>query len=83
MKIAPGEGEKDENGKDKAAQSLGRRGGKARAVAIDPARRREIARQAAKARWQRILSTADRLNLMSAVEASGLQQRSRARRARR
>lgn len=52
-KIATGEieDEKDEDGKDKAAQSLGRRGGRARAVAVDPARRRDIAQKAAKARW--------------------------------
>lgn len=53
MRIATGEEEedKDENGKDKAAQSLGRRGGKARAEKMTAARRAEIARKAAKKRW--------------------------------
>jgi hypothetical protein len=41
-----------DDGKDKAAQSLGRRGGKARAKALDTKRRVEIARNAAKARWK-------------------------------
>jgi hypothetical protein len=41
-----------DDGKDKAAQSLGRRGGKARAKALDSKRRIEIARNAAKARWK-------------------------------
>jgi len=43
--------------KDPAAVSLGRRGGlkggKARAASMTPARRREIARKAAAARWQK------------------------------
>jgi hypothetical protein len=38
--------------KDKAAQSLGRRGGKARTEALSPKRRAEIARMAAKSRWK-------------------------------
>ncbi len=41
--------------KNKAAQELGRRGGlkggKARAEKLSPERRKEIAREAAKARW--------------------------------
>lgn len=57
MKIATGEEEeefeKDDDGKDKAAQSLGRRGGKARAEKMPAKRRAEIARVAARARWER------------------------------
>jgi hypothetical protein len=45
-------------GKDAAAVSLGRRGGlkggKARAAKMPPERRAEIARKAAKARWNKI-----------------------------
>jgi len=54
MKIATGEEEedKDEDGKDKAAQSLGRRGGKARAQKLTSKKRQEIARNAARARWK-------------------------------
>lgn len=53
MKIATGEEPEalDEDGKDKAAVSLGRRGGKARAGAMSPDDRQRIARQAASARW--------------------------------
>ena len=40
-----------DDGKDKAAQSLGQRGGKARAEALSPKRRAEIARKAAAKRW--------------------------------
>ncbi len=52
-KIATGEATEDvdENGKDKAAQSLGRRGGKARAESLSKQKRAEIAKKAAKARW--------------------------------
>ena len=52
-KIATGEitEDVDENGKDKAAQSLGRKGGKARAKALTAERRAQIARKAAKKRW--------------------------------
>lgn len=52
-RIATGE-EQDtpiDDGKDKAAQSLGRRGGKARAEKMAPERRAEIAKQAAAKRW--------------------------------
>ena len=46
----------EEQGKDPAAVSLGRRGGlkggKARAAALDPKKRKEIARKAARARWR-------------------------------
>jgi hypothetical protein len=54
VRIAAG-GEQEEfpadDGKDKAAQSLGRRGGKARAAALSAKRRVEIARKAAAKRW--------------------------------
>ena len=47
----------EEQGKDPAAVSLGRRGGlkggKARAASMTPERRAEIARQAAAKRWNR------------------------------
>jgi hypothetical protein len=47
----------EERGKDPAAVSLGRRGGlkggKARADAMTPERRTEVARQAAKKRWSK------------------------------
>jgi hypothetical protein len=54
MRIATGEeqDEKDKDGKDKAAQSLGRRGGKARAKALSPEDRKAIAKRAARARWK-------------------------------
>ena len=54
MRIATGEEEEfpADDGKDKAAQSLGRRGGTARAQALSPRRRKEIAKKAAKARWR-------------------------------
>ena len=54
MKIATGEIEEDvdDDGKDKAAQALGRKGGKARAQVLSPKRRKEIAKKAAKARWK-------------------------------
>ena len=54
MRIATGEEDEalNEDGKDKAAVSLGRRGGEARAVAIPAERRAEIARIAAKKRWK-------------------------------
>ena len=54
-KIATGEIEEDapvDDGKDKAAQSLGRRGGKARAQKMSPERRAEIAKKAAAKRWK-------------------------------
>ena len=41
-----------DDGKDKAAQSLGQRGGWARAKALSPRRRREIAQKAAATRWK-------------------------------
>lgn len=56
MRIATGEEEEEfegqgDDGKDKAAQSLGRRGGKARAEKLTPEERAEIARKAAAKRW--------------------------------
>lgn len=42
-----------EDGKDKAAQALGRNGGVARAASLTPERRAEIARAAAAKRWSR------------------------------
>jgi hypothetical protein len=53
-RIATGEEEENfpaDDGKDKAAQSLGQRGGKARAAALSKKRRSEIARKAAAQRW--------------------------------
>ena len=54
-KILTGEAEEDmaDSGKDKAAQSLGRRGGAARRDKLSPERRVEIARKAAAKRWDR------------------------------
>lgn len=40
-------------GKDKAAQSLGRRGGEARAKALSPKDRSRIAKRAAQKRWHK------------------------------
>jgi hypothetical protein len=52
-KIATGEVEEDmgDSDKDKAAQSLGRKGGAARREKLSPERRSEIARKAAAKRW--------------------------------
>ena len=56
MKIATGEiketGDTDD-GKSKAAVELGRKGGRARAKSIKKARRVEIAKKGAAARWKR------------------------------
>lgn len=54
-RIATGEeaDEKTEDGKDKAAVSLGRRGGKARAKAMTMEQRVAIAKKAAAKRWVR------------------------------
>ena len=51
--IATGEAEEDieDDGKDKAAQELGRKGGKARAAKLTAEQRSEIAKKAAKKRW--------------------------------
>lgn len=55
-KIATGEEEEEEttdDGKDAAAVSLGRRGGKARAKNLTAAQRAEIASAGAAARWKK------------------------------
>lgn len=54
MQIATGEAQEEyvtDDGKDPAAKALGAKGGKARAEAMTPARRAEIARKAAAKRW--------------------------------
>lgn len=51
-KIATGEIE-DERELSSAAAELGRKGGKKRAATMEPGRRVEIARKAARARWER------------------------------
>lgn len=43
----------EEEGKDPAAVALGKKGGKARADAMTPERRAEIAKRAAEGRWKR------------------------------
>jgi hypothetical protein len=43
----------EEQGKDPAAATLGRRGGKARAARLSGSKRKEIAKRAADARWKR------------------------------
>ena len=55
-RIATGEEEEDygpDDGKDPAAQSLGKRGGAARAKALTAEQRSEIAKKAAATRWSR------------------------------
>jgi len=54
-KIATGEATDapEDDGKDKAAQEIGRKGGKARAASMTPERRAEIARKAAQKRWSK------------------------------
>lgn len=54
-RIATGEEEDDltEDGKDKAAVSLGRKGGKARAEKMSAAERSSIAKKAATKRWSK------------------------------
>lgn len=53
MRIATGEVEDatPDDGKDKAAQAMGRKGGAARAASMTPEQRAEIAKKAAKTRW--------------------------------
>jgi hypothetical protein len=46
-----------DDGKDKAAQSLGRKGGAARRDKLTPERRSEIARKASAARWKKALKS--------------------------
>jgi hypothetical protein len=53
MRIATGEETEELDKAKTAAAELGSRGGKARAASMTPARRREIARKAAAARWQK------------------------------
>ena len=55
MEIATGQAEEEyeDDGKDKAAQALGRKGGKARASNLSKGRRSEIARNAAAVRWSK------------------------------
>jgi hypothetical protein len=52
MRIATGQ-EEETAPKETDAQSMGRKGGAARAVKMAPERRAEIARKAATARWKR------------------------------
>lgn len=54
-RIVTGEDTDDvpDDGKDKAAQALGKKGGAARAKSISPERRAEIAREAARKRWSK------------------------------
>ena len=55
MRIATGKERDDfpaDDGKDKAAQSLGQRGGRARAKSLTKEQRTAIARKAARARWR-------------------------------
>ena len=53
MRVLTGEADDGapDDGKDKCAQALGRKGGAARAATMTPERRAEIARQAAAKRW--------------------------------
>lgn len=55
MKIATGEEEEelDEDGKDKAARAMGKKGGKARAEKLTAEQRSEIAKKAAASRWKK------------------------------
>jgi len=55
MRVLTGEADDaaPDDGKDKAAQSMGRKGGAARAASMTPERRAEIARKAAAKRWGR------------------------------
>lgn len=56
MRIATGDEEEefeDKPAKDEAAAAMGKKGGTARAKAMTPERRAEIARRAAKTRWKK------------------------------
>lgn len=55
MRIATGEEDEalTDEGKDKAAVSLGQRGGRARAESLSKKRRAEIATMAAEKRWKK------------------------------
>jgi hypothetical protein len=55
MKIATGEETETlpaDDGKDPAAKALGKKGGAARAAKMTPERRAEIAKRAARKRWE-------------------------------
>jgi len=54
-KIATGEVDDvaPDDGKDKAAQAMGKKGGAARAASMTPERRAEIAKAAAAKRWKK------------------------------
>jgi phage gp16-like protein len=52
-KIATGEVEDTRDDLSNAAAEMGRKGGKARAAAMTPERRAEIAKRAAAKRWQK------------------------------
>jgi hypothetical protein len=54
-RIATGEAadEAPDDGKNKAAQELGRLGGKARAAGLSAKKRKEIAKKAAQKRWDK------------------------------
>ena len=54
-RIATGEIEdaRPDDGKDKAAQAMGKKGGAARAASMSTERRAEIAKAAATARWRK------------------------------
>lgn len=56
-RIATGEESDDtspaDDGKDKAAQALGKKGGEARAKSLSKRKRSEIAKKAAAKRWQK------------------------------
>jgi hypothetical protein len=56
-KIATGEIEDvvPDDGKNKAAQELGRMGGKARAAGMSAKKRKEIAKKAAATRWKSLI----------------------------
>ena len=51
MRIATGEEEETLSGKDPHASAMGKKGGAARAKALTPKKRSEIARKAARARY--------------------------------
>lgn len=56
MRVLTGEAEDmppPEDGKDKAAQAMGAKGGKARAAKMTAERRAEIAKKAAAKRWKK------------------------------
>ena len=54
MRVLTGEADDAaDDGKNKAAKALGAKGGAARAKAMTPERRREIAQAAARSRWKK------------------------------